>query len=132
MATTFRTRKVVTREAENDEFTVLRLTCGGFAAAVLKPFGAEKEAHLSVYYGPVNILSLFETKPYCEGFLPLSRAKTLVEQLSFELGQAELGQAEQYDHWDNHCEWLDCLREVLDHACASCEGDAYVVIGPAE
>jgi hypothetical protein len=127
VATTFRTRKIVSREAVRGELTVLRLRCGGFAADVLKPIGAEKEPHLSVYHGAVNILALFETKPYCEGFLPLSRVKTLLEELS-----SQLGYAEQYDSWDDHCEWLDCLHEVLDHACASCVGDGYVVIGPTD
>jgi hypothetical protein len=124
MATAVRTRKIVSREAANGELDVLGLRCGGFAASVVKPVGAEKELHVSAYYGAFNVLSLFEEVCYCEGFLPLSRVKTLVEQLSFELGQAE-----QHGYWDDHCEWLDCLHEALAQACAWCAGDACIVIG---
>jgi hypothetical protein len=120
-----RTSKTVTGGWVNDDLHVIRAECGGFVGHVLRhPAGRAEAPYVTVYYGPVNLLSLIEPQPYRDGICPLGRAEILLDQLTFELDLAE-----KLQHWSEGCEWLDCFRAVLEHVCASCLDGGCVVVG---
>jgi hypothetical protein len=120
-----RTPKTVTGGWVNDDLHVIRAECGGFVGHVLRqPEGRADAPYVTVYYGIINMLSLIELQPYGDGICPLGRAESLLEQLTFELDEAE-----QWLHWSEGCEWMDCFRAVLEHVCASCLDGGHVVVG---